>query len=75
MALSSFDNSVKGVRNLIDFALTSSKSSPPTLVYTSSVGVFNSKFSVLFMLTSPDIFSRSGNHTEAGTFSGRAHPA
>ncbi|KAF9553317.1 acetyl-CoA synthetase-like protein [Agrocybe pediades] len=41
MALFSFDTSVKGVRNLVDFALSSPKPTPPTFVYTSSVGVFN----------------------------------
>ncbi|KAF8890513.1 hypothetical protein CPB84DRAFT_1849102 [Gymnopilus junonius] len=46
LALASFEKSVRGVRNLIDFSLTSPRSSPPTLVFTSSVGVFQNTASI-----------------------------
>ncbi|KIM81361.1 hypothetical protein PILCRDRAFT_821447 [Piloderma croceum F 1598] len=40
LALQSFEPHVKGVRNLIDLALTSPHANPPHLLFMSSVGVF-----------------------------------
>ncbi|KAJ7204502.1 hypothetical protein GGX14DRAFT_460740 [Mycena pura] len=39
LALPSFEPSIKGLRNLVDFSLGSPYGSPPTLLYTSSIGV------------------------------------
>lgn len=41
LSLSTFESSVRGVRNLVDLALTSTRPSPPRLLFVSSVGVFN----------------------------------
>ena len=43
VTLRSFEPQVKGVRNLIDLALASPHPTPPRLLYTSSIGVLNSK--------------------------------
>ncbi|KAF8200278.1 hypothetical protein BJ912DRAFT_1020035 [Pholiota molesta] len=40
LALKSFEVNIKGLRNLIDFALSSPLQSLPTLIYTSTIGVF-----------------------------------
>lgn len=40
LALSSFEPNIKGLRHLIDFALTSPLQDPPKLMYASSIGVF-----------------------------------
>lgn len=40
LALTSFESNVKGVRRLVDFALTSPQPLPPHLAFTSSIGVF-----------------------------------
>ncbi|KAF9553318.1 hypothetical protein CPC08DRAFT_754299 [Agrocybe pediades] len=47
LALSSFERSIKGLRNLIDLSLTSPRTSPPTVVYTSSIDVFQNVDSTL----------------------------
>ncbi len=39
ISLDSFEANVKGLRCLIDFALSSPLQHPPTLLYTSSIGV------------------------------------
>ncbi|KAF4618234.1 hypothetical protein D9613_011556 [Agrocybe pediades] len=39
LSLASFESSIKGLHNLINFALSSPRPSPPTLVFTSSIGV------------------------------------
>ncbi|KAF9552954.1 acetyl-CoA synthetase-like protein [Agrocybe pediades] len=39
LSLASFESNVEGLRNLIAFALSSPRPSPPTLVFTSSIGV------------------------------------
>ncbi|KAF9556254.1 acetyl-CoA synthetase-like protein [Agrocybe pediades] len=39
LSLASFESSIKGLHNLINFALNSPRPSPPTLVFTSSIGV------------------------------------
>ena len=43
LALSSFEKSIRGVKNLVDFSLTSPRFPPPTLIFTSSIGVFQSE--------------------------------
>ncbi|KAF7358618.1 Acetyl-CoA synthetase-like protein [Mycena sanguinolenta] len=40
LALRSFEDNVKGLRNLVDFSLESPFKAPPTVIYTSSIGVF-----------------------------------
>ncbi|KAF8878687.1 hypothetical protein CPB84DRAFT_1793984, partial [Gymnopilus junonius] len=45
-SLTSFEPNIKGLRNLIDFALSSTCSMPPVLVYTSSIGVFQNVESI-----------------------------
>jgi thioester reductase-like protein len=40
LALTSFEANIRGLRNLIDFALSSPLHQPPTLIYTSTIGVF-----------------------------------
>ncbi|KAJ7229429.1 hypothetical protein B0H12DRAFT_1147826 [Mycena haematopus] len=40
LALPSFEDNVKGLRNLVDFSLQSPFKSAPTLIYTSSIGIF-----------------------------------
>ncbi|KAH9841046.1 uncharacterized protein C8Q71DRAFT_890574 [Rhodofomes roseus] len=40
LSLESFEPNVKGVRHLIDFALSSPRPSPPRTLFTSSIGVF-----------------------------------
>lgn len=46
MALTSFEVNIMGLRNLINFALSSPLRNPPTLIYTSSIGVFQTPISV-----------------------------
>ncbi|KAH9931804.1 uncharacterized protein B0H18DRAFT_1093226 [Fomitopsis serialis] len=41
LALASFENNVKGLRSLIDFALSSPFTDPPRLIFVSSIGVFS----------------------------------
>ncbi|KAJ7655842.1 hypothetical protein DFH06DRAFT_992336 [Mycena polygramma] len=41
LALRSFEPNILGVRNLIDFSLRSPLSHPPTLLYTSSIGILH----------------------------------
>ncbi|KAH7912698.1 hypothetical protein BJ138DRAFT_1083028 [Hygrophoropsis aurantiaca] len=53
LALASFDANVKGVRRLIDFALTSPLSIPVRVVYTSSIGVFQNARENKLMLEAP----------------------
>lgn len=38
--LQSFEKSLQGVRNLVDFALSSPYTDPPRLLFVSSIGVF-----------------------------------
>ncbi|KAF9471438.1 acetyl-CoA synthetase-like protein [Pholiota conissans] len=45
LALTSFEANIMGVRNLINFALSSPLPSPPTLIYTSTIGVFQTPIS------------------------------
>ncbi len=40
MSLASFDDSIRGVRALVDFAITSPLARPPRLVFVSSISVF-----------------------------------
>ncbi|KAF7352571.1 Acetyl-CoA synthetase-like protein [Mycena venus] len=40
LTLRSFEDSVNGLRNLVDFSLGSPFKEPPTLIYTSSIGIF-----------------------------------
>ncbi|KAF7355647.1 Acetyl-CoA synthetase-like protein [Mycena sanguinolenta] len=40
LALRSFEDNVKGLRNLVDFSLESPFNAPPTVIYTSSIGIF-----------------------------------
>jgi len=40
LSLMSFEPNVRGLRNLIDFSLSSPHAQPPKLIFTSSVGVF-----------------------------------
>ncbi|KAF8213914.1 hypothetical protein K438DRAFT_2148714 [Mycena galopus ATCC 62051] len=40
LTLQSFEDNVQGLRNLVDFSLGSSFKEPPTLIYTSSIGIF-----------------------------------
>ncbi|KAF8890512.1 hypothetical protein CPB84DRAFT_1784727 [Gymnopilus junonius] len=46
LALASFEKSIKGLRNLIDLSLSSQHFPPPTLVFTSSIGVFQNTVSI-----------------------------
>ncbi|KIJ64864.1 hypothetical protein HYDPIDRAFT_132032 [Hydnomerulius pinastri MD-312] len=39
LALNSFETAIRGVRNLVDFALSSLLPTPPKIIFTSSVGV------------------------------------
>lgn len=43
LALRSFEQNILGVRQLIDFSLGSPFAKPPSLIYASSIGVFQSK--------------------------------
>ena len=40
LSLASFDDSIRGVRALVDFAITSPLARPPNLVFVSSISVF-----------------------------------
>jgi hypothetical protein len=41
LPLSAFEPAIRGLRRLVDFALESPKSSPPRLLFASSIGVLN----------------------------------
>lgn len=60
LSLSSFENTIEGVRALIDLALSSPRSAPPRFVFTSSIGVFRSAHVTpphysLLVLTTPTV--------------------
>lgn len=44
LSLQSFESNVKGVRNLVDLALSSPLPSPPRLLFTSSIAVLRREF-------------------------------
>ena len=47
LSLVSFDDSIRGVRALVDFAITSPLARPPHFVFVSSISVFISMFIIL----------------------------
>jgi thioester reductase-like protein len=49
MGLAAFEDDIKGVRNLIDLALSSSLSSPPHFLFPSSVAVVHSAYTLSFI--------------------------
>ncbi|KAJ7245421.1 hypothetical protein C8J57DRAFT_1082265 [Mycena rebaudengoi] len=53
MTLASFAPNVRGVRNIIDFALGSPFCEPPKLLYTSSIGIFQSTHNVNPLMENP----------------------
>ncbi|KAJ7894322.1 hypothetical protein B0H14DRAFT_802925 [Mycena olivaceomarginata] len=55
ITLGSFEPNIRGLRNLVDFALTSPFSEPRTLLYTSSIGVFHSTPTELHARGHPEV--------------------
>jgi nucleoside-diphosphate-sugar epimerase len=51
LALASFESSLAGVRNLVDFAISTRLAKPPRIVFTSSVSVLRSKPDCLLFLS------------------------
>lgn len=49
LSLASFDDQLRGLRNLIDLCLTSSRG-PARLLFTSTIGVFQSECFLLYLL-------------------------
>ena len=44
MSIASFEVDMQGVRNFVELALSSPYTAPPTVVFVSSIGVFNSTY-------------------------------
>ena len=57
VSISSFESNIRGVRNLVNFALTSSRREPPVILYISSGSVFQSASIDRSYLISVRIFS------------------
>ncbi|KAF7349949.1 Acetyl-CoA synthetase-like protein [Mycena venus] len=55
ITLGSFEPNIQGLRNLVDFSLTSPFSEPRTLLYTSSIGVFHSTPAELHARGHPEV--------------------
>ncbi|KAJ6555930.1 hypothetical protein B0H19DRAFT_1210704 [Mycena capillaripes] len=55
ITLGSFEPNVQGLRNLVDFSLTSPFSEPRTLLYASSIGVFHSTPTELHARGHPEV--------------------
>jgi thioester reductase-like protein len=67
LSLTSFEDSIRGVRALVDFAITSPLAHPPHLVFVSSISVFISTWLFgrqrLLLITYPD-FENNGSAAE-----------